>query len=179
LKFISLDANNRDDSRAYQTARAEKAKTLRSVVPSAASYESTAARKITGRLYQTKLRSNMADESKEHGNESPKTVGLNIRLNPVEDSDRPVLANFTRLNGAPGMVFVDFGFLEPAALSALSRLAQSGGKIPETLTGNLAVRVALGYDTLIALHDQLAEVVAGLKAQQAAKASPAKKDVSH
>jgi hypothetical protein len=171
LKFISLDANNRDDSRAYQTARAEKAKTLRSVVPSAASYESTAARKITGRLYQTKLRSNMADESKEHGNESPKTVGLNIRLNPVEDSDRPVLANF--------MVFVDFGFLEPAALSALSRLAQSGGKIPETLTGNLAVRVALGYDTLIALHDQLAEVVAGLKAQQAAKASPAKKDVSH
>ena len=39
----------------------------------------------------------MADESKEHGNESPKTVGLNIRLNPVEDSDRPVLANFTRL----------------------------------------------------------------------------------
>jgi len=121
----------------------------------------------------------MADESKEHGNESPKTVGLNIRLNPVEDSARPVLANFTRLNGAPGMVFVDFGFLEPAALSALSRLAQSGGKIPETLTGNLAVRVALGYDTLIALHDQLAEVVAGLKAQQAAKASPAKKHVSH
>jgi len=102
--------------------------------------------------------------------------GLNIRLAPVENSDQPVLANFTRLNGAPGMVFVDFGFLEPAALSALSRLAQSGGKIPETLTGKLAVRVALGYDTLSALHQQLGQVIVGLKAQQAGKATPAKKD---
>ena len=39
-----------------------------------------------------------------------KSVGLNIRLAPVASSDQPVLANFTRLNGAPGMVFVDFGF---------------------------------------------------------------------
>lgn len=108
-----------------------------------------------------------------------KTVGLNIRLAPVENSDQPVLANFTRLNGAPGMVFVDFGFLEPAALGALSQLARSGGKIPETLTGKLAVRVALGYDTLAALHQQLGQVVAGLKAQRGEKPAPAKKDVKH
>ena len=100
-----------------------------------------------------------------------KTVGLNIQLAPVDNSDQPVLANFTHLNGAPGMVFVDFGFLEPAALDALSRLARSGGKIPETLTGKLAVRVALGYDTLAALHQQLGQVVAGLRAQNAAKAA--------
>ena len=105
---------------------------------------------------------------------------LNIRLAPVGNSDQPVLANFTRLNGAPGMVFVDFGFLEPAALSALSRLASSGGKIPETLTGKLAVRVALGYDTLAALHRQLGQVVAGLAAQQqSGKASLTKKETKH
>jgi len=103
-----------------------------------------------------------------------KSAGLNIRLAPVGNSDQPLLANFTRLNGAPGMVFVDFGFLEPAALSALSRLAQSGGKIPETLTGKLAVRVALGYDTLAALHQQLGQVIGGLKAQQSQKAATAK-----
>jgi hypothetical protein len=108
-----------------------------------------------------------------------KTVGLNIRLAPVGNSDQPVLANFTRLNGAPGMVFVDFGFLEPAALAALSQLARSGGKIPETLTGKLAVRVALGYDTLAALHQQLGQVVAGLKARGAARAAPGKKDTKH
>ncbi len=103
-----------------------------------------------------------------------KTVGLNIQLAPVDNSDQPVLANFTSLNGAPGMVFINFGFLEPAALDALSRLARSGGKIPETLTGKLAVRIALGFDTLAALHQQLGQVVAGLREQNAAKAAAPK-----
>jgi len=127
-----------------------------------------------------KERSNQGEKAMAEQNEKQesqgKSVGLNIRLAPVENSDQPVLANFTRLNGAPGMVFVDFGFLEPAALSALSRLAQSGGKIPENLNGKLAVRVALGFDTLAALHQQLGQVIGGLKAQQAA---PAKKDAKH
>lgn len=90
-----------------------------------------------------------------------------------------MLANFTRLNGAPGMVSVDFGFLEPAALAALSQLARSSGKIPETLTGKLAVRIALGYNTLAALHQQLGQVVAGLQAQRTEKAAPAKKEPKH
>jgi hypothetical protein len=121
--------------------------------------------------------------------ESPKTEtksgGLNVRLAPVGDSDQPLFANFTRLNGSPGMVFVDFGFLEPAALSALSRLARSGAKIPETLNGKLAVRVALGYDTVAALHEQLSAVLAGLKAKQGeakaadSKAVVAKKETKH
>jgi len=111
----------------------------------------------------------MAEQAKVQEKQEQKSVGLNVRLAPVGNSDQPVLANFTRLNGAAGMVFVDFGFLEPAALSALSRLAQSGGKIPETLTGKLAVRVALGYDTLAALHQQLGQVMSGLRAQRAPK----------
>ena len=106
-----------------------------------------------------------------------KTVALNIRLAPVDNSDQPLLANFTRLHGAPGMVFVDFGFFEPSALSALSQLARTGGKIPETLAGKLAVRVALGYDAVAGLHQQLGQVMEGMKAQQAAKPPAlAKKD---
>lgn len=58
------------------------------------------------------------------------SVGMGIRLMPVENSDQPVVANYTSLNVAPGMVFVDFGFLEPAMLSALPRVARSGGKLP-------------------------------------------------
>jgi hypothetical protein len=90
-------------------------------------------------------------------------VDLKIKLVPIENSDQPVLANFTRLNGAPGMVFIDFGFLEPSALSALSRLAQSGGKIPESLNGKLVVRVALGFDALDGLYQQLGKAVASLE----------------
>ena len=118
----------------------------------------------------------MAEQAQDQAKAETKQVGLNIRLAPIDNSDQPVLANFTRLNGAPGMVFVDFGFLEPSALSALSRLAQSGGKIPENLNGKLAVRVALGYDTLAALHQQLGQVIDGLKAQQSQKAVSEKKD---
>lgn len=84
------------------------------------------------------------------------------------------------------LVFVDFGFLQPAALDALSRLARSGGKIPATLTGKLAVRVALGYDTVATLHQQLGQVVAGLGAQNFAKPAankaeekPAKKEAKN
>ena len=111
----------------------------------------------------------MADDSgkKEKAADTPaksKQVSLNIRLAPVGQSDQPVLANYSVLSVLPGMALIDFGFLEPAALSALTRIAQSGGKIPEQMNGKLAVRVALGYDTLANLHQQMGRVLAGLGA---------------
>ena len=95
---------------------------------------------------------------------------MGIRLAPVNGSDQPVLANYTALSAAPGMVFVDFGFLEPAMLAALPRVAKSGGKLPERLNGRLAVRVALGYDALANLHQQLGQVMQGLARQAQARA---------
>ena len=99
---------------------------------------------------------------------------LSIRLAPANHSDQPVVANYSAINLAPGMAFIDFGFLEPAMLAALPRVARSGGKLPERLNGKLAVRVALGYDTLANLHQQLGRVLTGLS--QAARAAGAKKD---
>jgi hypothetical protein len=103
-------------------------------------------------------------------------AGLNLRLAPVDHSDQPKLANITRVSGAPGMVFVDFGFLEPGTIAALSRLAKGGGKLPEALAGKLAVRVVFGYDTLAQLHRQLGQALDSLKAKPAASAAatPAK-----
>ena len=97
-----------------------------------------------------------------HG-EPDKPAGMGIRLAPVDDSDQPVVANYTALNVSPGMVFVDFGFLEPGMLAALPRVAKEGGKLPETLNGKLAVRVAMGYDATANLHQQLGRVLAGLR----------------
>jgi hypothetical protein len=80
------------------------------------------------------------------------------------------------------MVFVDFGFLEPGTMAALSRVAQGGGKLPESLTGKLAVRVALGYDTLAQLHHQLGQALASLKPKAApavVPASPGKAKTKH
>ena len=89
---------------------------------------------------------------------------MGVRLAPVNNSDQPVLANYATVNVAPGMAFIDFGFLEPAMLAALPRVAKEGGKLPESVNGKLAVRVAMGYDGLAVLHQQLGRVLAGLRA---------------
>jgi hypothetical protein len=96
-----------------------------------------------------------------------------LRLMPVRDSDQPIVANYTALNVAPGMVFIDFGFLEPGMLAALPRVAREGGKLPETINGKLAARVALGYDAVAGLHRQLGSVLKGLS-EAAAKAAQRK-----
>jgi len=95
---------------------------------------------------------------------------MGIRLMPVDNSDQPVLANYTNLNIAPGMAFIDFGCLEPGLLTALPRVARSGGKLPESVNGKLAVRVAMGYDGLANLHQQIGRMLGGLR-EASAKAA--------
>ena len=46
------------------------------------------------------------------------------------------------------------------AVAALPRVARSGGKLPETLNGRLAVRVALAYDSVQNLKRQLDQLAA-------------------
>jgi hypothetical protein len=118
-------------------------------------------------------KNDVQDKPSERGKDD-KAVGMSVRLIPEGNSDRPLVANYSNVNVSPGMVFVDFGFLEPGMLAALPRVARSGGKMPETLNGKLAVRVAMGYDALANLHQQLGQVLKGLS--QAARAAGSKKD---
>lgn len=89
---------------------------------------------------------------------------MGVRLAPVDNSDQPVLANYATVQPAPGMVFIDFRFLEPGLMNAIPRLAKQGGKLPESVNGKLAVRVAMGYDGLAGLHQQIGRVLAALRA---------------
>ena len=88
-----------------------------------------------------------------------KAKPIAIRLVPANNSDQPVLANYSTVHPAPGMVMIDFGFLEPAVLAALPRVAKRGGKLPESLNGRLAVRVAMGYAGVAALQQQLTRLL--------------------
>lgn len=99
-----------------------------------------------------------------------KPITMNVRLTPVNNSDQPQLANIATLNMSPGMGFVDFGFLEPGILNALQGMATQGAKMPEELNGKLVVRVALGYDAMANLHQQLGRALAAIQAQQGAAA---------
>lgn len=89
---------------------------------------------------------------------------MGVRLAPVDNSDQPVLANYVTVNIAPGMAFIDFGFLEPSLLAAIPRVAKQGGKLPQSVNGKLAVRVAMGYDGLAGLHQQIGRVLTALRA---------------
>ena len=99
-----------------------------------------------------------------------KATQIAVRLVPADGSDRPVLANYVSLQPASGMLLLDFGFLEPAVLAALPNVARRGGKLPESLNGRLAVRVAMGYDSAMQLQNQLTRLMEQMsKAAQAGK----------
>jgi hypothetical protein len=102
------------------------------------------------------------------GAAAPAQQSMNVQLVPYGQSDQPVLANFTLLHPSPGVALIDFGFLDPAALAAISQMAQAGGKVPERLNGRLAARVALNYDALANLNRQIGGLLAAM-----AKAKPA------
>jgi hypothetical protein len=85
--------------------------------------------------------------------------GVNIQLVPAGQSEQPILSNFTLIHPSSGVALIDFGFLDPGALNAISQLSRSGKKIPERLNGRLGARVALPYDALANLHQQLGRVL--------------------
>lgn len=90
---------------------------------------------------------------------SAQRVQLNLRLQPANNSEQPIFANITTVQAAPGIAFLDFGFVEPGAMSALVRTVQGGGKAPDTINGRLACRVALSPDTAAQLAQQLHDIL--------------------
>ena len=96
---------------------------------------------------------------------------VGIRLQAVAGSDQPVFSNVTAVQGAPGMVFLDFGFIEPSAVPAVARLAQTGGKVPEAISGRLACRVAVSFDTALQFASQLEQHLRAVTSQRQHAAS--------
>jgi hypothetical protein len=92
-----------------------------------------------------------------------KTISLNVRLNPIEHSDRPHTANYTNVGVAQGIAYLDFGFLEPVLLGAIARTATNGQPAPKELHGTLVTRVAMPLDSLVRLHQQVQQVLIGMR----------------
>jgi hypothetical protein len=100
---------------------------------------------------------------------------LGIRLQAVNQSEQPIFSNVASVQGTPGTVFVDFGFIDPGALQTVARLAQTGGTLPETIDGRLVCRMALGLDTARQLAQELDQCFRSMRerARQAAMSPPA------
>ena len=91
---------------------------------------------------------------------------VNLQLVPANGSDQPVLANVTLVEPTAGVALLDFGFLDPGAMAALNRMVRAGRQVPERLNGRLAARVAISYEALATLHQQLGGVLQALTRRQ-------------
>lgn len=100
---------------------------------------------------------------------SREQLDIQVRLMPIDNSDQPKLANYSSVHVAPGFAYVDFGFVEPSAFPALLRAAKAGREVPKSINGKLAVRVAIGYDGLQTLYQQIGRVLAGLQRREEPK----------
>lgn len=95
--------------------------------------------------------------------EKPGAQQVNVQLVPSGQADQPLLSNFTMVRPTAGVALVDFGFIDPGAVAAISGMAKAGKKVPENMNGRLAARVALSYDALANLHRQIGSVLQAAK----------------
>lgn len=100
-----------------------------------------------------------------------KSIVLNVRLKPGEISAHPMAANYTNVGVAQGIAYVDFGFIEPAMLAAIAKTAKDGQAAPKGLEGHLVTRVAMGVDVLARLHQQIQQVLVGVRDKARQKAN--------
>ena len=106
------------------------------------------------------------ESSEANGKQAVAAQSVNLQLVPANGSDQPLLANVTMVQPAAGVALLDFGFVDPAAMSALGRMAQAGKKVPERVNGRLASRVAISYEALATLHQQIGGVLQALAQRQ-------------
>ena len=101
-----------------------------------------------------------------------KAIALNVRLKPSESSAHPRATNYTNVGVAQGIVYVDFGFIEPTLLAAIAKTAKDGQAAPKGLDGALVTRVAMGVDVLARLHQQIQQVLVGMRDANRPKQNP-------
>jgi hypothetical protein len=99
-----------------------------------------------------------------------KTISLNVRLKPSEPSAHPHAVNYSNVGVAQGIAYIDFGFIEPAALAAIAKTAKDGQPAPKGLDGHLVTRVAMPLDGLVRLHQQIRQVLVSLREARQGKA---------
>lgn len=100
------------------------------------------------------------------------TIALHVRLKPSEAAAHPHAVNYSNVGVAQGIAYVDFGFIEPAALATVAKAAKEGQPAPEGLDGHLVARVAMPLDGLVRLHQQIQQVLNGLRDARRGQGKP-------
>lgn len=83
-------------------------------------------------------------------------------ITQVEGLQQPGICNYSNISFTPGVVFIDFGFVEPAVLGQLQEAARQEAALPDEIEVLRVGRLAFGVDAVAALHQQLNEFVSEL-----------------
>jgi hypothetical protein len=97
-------------------------------------------------------------------------IALNVRLAPSDSSAHPRMTNYANVGMAQGIAYLDFGFIEPALLASVAKMAKDGPAAPKRVDGSLITRVAMDILALARLHKQIQQVLIGLQGAQKPKA---------
>ncbi|OQW34301.1 MAG: hypothetical protein A4E19_02240 [Nitrospira sp. SG-bin1] len=97
------------------------------------------------------------------------TIALHVVLKPSDSSAHPLAANHTHVALVQGIAYLDFGFIEPALLASVAKTAKDGQAAPKGLDGHLVTRVAMDVSALARLHQQIQQVLAGLRSAKPGK----------
>ena len=97
------------------------------------------------------------------------TIVFNVRLKPMDHSNLPHQANYSNVTVAQGMAYLEFGFLDPALLRAIVKTAKDGQAARDVIEGQLVTRVTIGVNVLARLHQQIQQVLVGLRAARQSK----------
>ncbi len=84
-----------------------------------------------------------------------KAVQVSIRMQSGEYAGQPIYSNLTSVQASQGVVMIDFGFIDPQMIQALSRLTQSGEKAPDTVSAKMSCRMVISTEAAKQLAQQL------------------------
>lgn len=88
----------------------------------------------------------------------PHAMQINIKMQQGEHTGQPIYSNFTAVQGAPEVVMVDFGFLDPQTIKALNQMARSGEKT-QTVGARMSCRMAISLEAANQLAQQLNQLL--------------------
>lgn len=88
----------------------------------------------------------------------PEAKQVSIRMQQGEHTGQPIYSNFTAVQGAQGVVMVDFGFLDPQTIKALNQMARSGEKM-QTVSARMSCRMAISIEAANQLAQQLNQLL--------------------
>ncbi|MDF0644874.1 MAG: hypothetical protein P0111_12660 [Nitrospira sp.] len=86
-----------------------------------------------------------------------------VKLRLVERSDHPATVNFSTVAVAKGIAYLDFGFIEPALLGRIARTVTDGQPASKIVDGHRVARVAMPFEQLIGLHQQIQQVLLNVR----------------